>query len=466
MLLTLEEKLVYTDEVKSLQFFRGAKLKKRAHVINLGCPKNQVDSEVITGMLADRFQVTTDPAGAELIIVNTCGFIGDAKRESVEVLCDMAELKRSGACERLYAAGCLAQRYGQELLDEIPELDGVLGDGDLNNIIPSITEPGQLRVHTHKTQQDFLYSEDMPRIRSGPDFFAYVKIAEGCDNCCSYCAIPSIKGRYRSRTIESIVKETEKLALEGVKEISLIAQDTTRYGIDLYGTSRLPDLLRKLVRIEGIEWIRLMYCYPEAFTDELIEIISQEPKICNYVDLPLQHGDNEILAEMNRRNTAEEAEALIAKLRERIPGIFIRSTFIAGFPGETEEQFAKLLNFIRKVKLDRLGAFAYSQEENTPAGRRADQLPEEVREDRKNAVMQLQAELVYETQQRRVGQILSVILEEELSPGEWSGRTEGDAPEIDGQVYVQSDQEHCPGEIVNVRILRADSYDMEGEELK
>jgi len=440
-------------------------LKKKAAVINLGCPKNQVDSEVITGLLSRSFLITPDPAEAQIIVVNTCGFIEDAKAESIEVLLEMSQLKHDGNCEKLFAAGCLAQRYGKQLTKEIPELDGVLGDGDLEKIAAIIENPGKDRLYINKAQ-NYIYSHDLPRILSGPKFSAYVKIAEGCDNCCSYCAIPGIKGRYRSRTIDSIVKETERLAAEGVREIILVAQDTTRFGLDLYGQFQLPALLKKLVKIDNIQWIRLMYCYPEAFTDELIHMMSQEPKICNYVDLPLQHADNTVLRLMNRRNTAEEAEILIGKLRKTVPGIFIRSTFITGFPGETEEQFGNLLSFIEKMRFDRLGVFAYSQEENTPAAKMQDQVPLRIREERKDAVMALQAELASEIQQQRVGQTLRVILEEETAEHNWVGRTEGDAPEIDGQIYVQVQRDHCPGDIFDVRIVKTDSYDMQGEGLE
>lgn len=266
--------------------------------------------------------------------------------------------------------------------------------------------------------------------------------------------------------MESIVQEVRKLAGEGVKEIALVAQDTTRYGIDLYQAYRLPDLLRELVEIDGIQWIRLMYCYPEAVSDELIDLIATEPKICNYIDLPLQHADNAILSKMNRRNTAEEAETLIGKLREAVPGIFIRSTFITGFPGETEEQFQHLLSFVNKMKLDRIGVFAYSQEENTPAANMANQVPPEVREARKNAVMAAQTEIADQIQQQRVGQIIRVILEEQTAPDEWVGRSEGDAPEIDGQIYLKVQKKHLAGEIIQTRITEADSYDMGGEELE
>lgn len=441
-------------------------MKKKAAVINLGCPKNQVDSEVIAGMLSEDFNLVRKPSEADIIIVNTCGFIDVAKEESIEVLLELAQQKRNNGWPKIYAVGCLAQRYGKQLLKDIPELDGVLGDGELNNIIIQIKNNPEQRIYSWKKTQDFLYSHEMPRKRSGQPFFAYIKIAEGCNNCCSYCAIPAIKGRYRSRTKESILKEARSLAGEGVKEISLVAQDITRYGSDIYGNYCLAGLLKELARIEGLEWIRLMYCYPDSFTDELIEIIGNEPKICNYVDLPLQHADNGILAAMNRRSTTEEVEILIAKLRKKVPGIFIRSTFITGFPGESEEQFQNLVQFIRRVKFDRLGVFAYSQEENTPAGQRKDQIPIEIREDRKEDLMAVQAEIVSVLQQARIGRILRVILEEELSAFNWIGRSEGDAPNIDGQIYIKTGQDHVPGDIINVRILQADSYDFSGEELE
>jgi len=438
-------------------------------VINLGCPKNQVDSEVISGLFlfSSKFELISSPEDAEIIVVNTCGFIEDAKRESLDVIFEMAEFKKEGKCEKLYVIGCLAQRYGKELLKEIPELDGVLGDGDLVKTVNLITNHSdkninEKKIYTNKKVQDFIYSDEMPRNRFGPKHFAYLKIAEGCDNCCSYCAIPLIKGRYRSRTIESIVKEARKLALEGVKEIALVAQDTTRYGLDYYGELRLASLLRELVKIEGLEWIRLLYCYPDVFTDEMVEIMASESKICKYVDLPLQHADNQILQKMNRRNTVEEALALISNLRKAIPEIFIRSTFITGFPGETEQQFQNLLNFIRETKLDRVGVFAYSEEDNTPAAKMPDQIPVSIREKRKNMVMELQADLAYDIQQKRVGKNIRAILEERISDKVWLGRTEGDAPEIDGQIFLEGAVNHTVGDIVTARITKADSYDFEG----
>lgn len=441
-------------------------MKKKATVVNLGCPKNQVDSEIISGLLGEEFEMTQEPSLAHVIIVNTCGFIEEAKAESIDVICEMINYKNTGVCEKVFAVGCLAQRYGKDLYKELPELDGVLGDGDLDMILNDVTRSGDERIYRNKKTQDFLYNHEMPRIRMSPSYFAYVKIADGCDNCCSYCAIPQIKGRYRSRPIPSIVEEVKALADKGVKEISLIAQDTTRYGLDLYGSIRLTELIEELVKVEGVEWFRLMYCYPEAFTPELISLIATEPKLCKYVDLPLQHGDNEILACMNRRNTAEEAEDLIRRLREAVPGIFIRSTFITGFPGETNAHYQNLLDFVRRIKLDRIGVFAYSQEENTPAGRMKNQIPMAIRESRKESLMAAQAEIAESIQQQRIGQNVRVILEEETAPGEWCGRTEGDAPEIDGQIYLKVPEKHAAGDMVKAKITKADSYDMGGEGLE
>ncbi len=394
--------------------------------------------------------------------MNTCGFIQDAKEESIEAILETTALKNSGICEKVYAAGCLAQRYGKELLQEIPELDGVFGDGDPGLILSALENTAE-KVCTYKECQDFIYSHEMPRIRLSPAYFAYVKIADGCDNRCSYCAIPRIKGRYRSRPLESIVEESLNLAREGVKEIALIAQDTTHYGADRYGKPCLAELLRRLVKIEGLEWIRLMYCYPDEFSEELIEIIASDPKICKYIDLPLQHADNEVLQRMNRRNTAEEAAALIDRLRERMPDIFIRSAFITGFPGETPENFAKLLRFVRNARLDRVGVFSYSREEGTPAAEMKDQIPPEVGQARKDELLALQAEISLQAQQKRLGKKMRVILEEELSSNEWQGRTEGDAPEIDGQIYLKVGKKYLPGDIIEARILEADSFDFRGE---
>lgn len=303
----------------------------------------------------------------------------------------------------------------------------------------------------------------MARIRSTPDYLAYVKVAEGCDNYCTYCVIPYVRGHFRSRPQESVIHEVQEMAAQGVKEILIMGQDTTRYGQDLYEELRLPQLIRELARIEGIEWIRLMYCYPERFTDELIETMRQEPKVCKYIDLPLQHADNKILKDMNRRGTIEQAETLIGKLRTAMPDITIRTTMITGFPGETEQEFQSIVDFIQRVQFDRLGVFAYSQEENTPAGQREDQVPPEVREKRRDQIMKIQQDISRQRQQRWVNRVVTVLLEMKLPDGRWMGRTEGDAPEIDGQVYIPDTQISLQeGDLVKVRILEADNYDLMG----
>ncbi|KLU68002.1 MULTISPECIES: 30S ribosomal protein S12 methylthiotransferase RimO [Desulfosporosinus] len=440
---------------------------KKVAVVTLGCPKNQVDSEIMTGFLAQNYTLTDDPQTADIIVVNTCTFIESAKEESIETIFEMANYKDTAQCHTLIAAGCLAQRYGSELMQEIPELDGVLGTGNVDEIAAIVQAAEEKRINLVKQgTPDFLYNDLMPRKRSTPDYLAYVKVAEGCDNYCTYCVIPHVRGRFRSRSEESIIREVREMAAQGVKEIMVMAQDTTRFGQDLEGKLTLPRLLRQLAQIEGIEWIRLMYCYPERFTDELIETMCQEAKVCKYIDLPLQHANNKILKEMNRQGTIEQAEALIKKLRSAMPDLTLRTTMITGFPGETEEEFTALAEFIQRVQFDRLGVFAYSQEENTPAGQREDQIPPEVREQRRDHLMQIQQRISWQRQQRWVNKIVTVLLEQKLADGRWLGRTEGDAPEIDGQVYINRTTKGTSlqvGDMIKVRILEADSYDLIGE---
>jgi len=442
---------------------------EKVAIVTLGCPKNEVDSEIMSGLLSERFALVDDPQEADVIVVNTCTFINQAKQESIDTILELAQLKERGNAKVLIAAGCLAQRYGRELLTEIPELDGVIGTGNFDEIavfVDDLLKTGKPvnKIRIKKGKPNFTYADALPRRRQTPHYLGYVKIAEGCDNCCTYCVIPQVRGSFRSRPEESIVNEVRRMAAEGVKEILLMAQDTTRYGLDLYGEFKLPQLIRKLAKVEGIEWIRLMYCYPDNFTDELIETMAAEPKVCRYVDLPLQHADNRILREMNRRGTIEEAEALIGKLRQAMPDITIRTTFITGFPGETEEAFKTLLEFVSRVKFDRLGAFAYSQEENTPAARRPDQVPLKVREERREILLALQYEIALERQQRWLGKTVRVIAEEAMDDGRIDGRSEGDAPEIDGQVYFHAkDIPVRPGDIVKVKVNQADSYDLMGE---
>jgi len=439
-------------------------LTKKVAVVTLGCPKNQVDSEVMSGLLAQNHIFIENPEEADVIIVNTCTFIQSAKEESIEAIFEMASFKKSGACQTLIATGCLAQRYGSELMQDIPELDGVLGTGNIDEITKLVQATEKKRTSLIKQgAPDFLHNEQMARIRSTPDYLAYVKVAEGCDNYCTYCVIPYVRGHFRSRPLESVIQEVREMAAQGVKEILVMGQDTTRYGQDLYKELRLPQLIRELARIEGIEWIRLMYCYPERFTDELIETMRQEQKVCKYIDLPLQHADNKILKDMNRRGTIEQAETLIGKLRTSIPDITLRTTMITGFPGETEQEFQTMVNFIKRVQFDRLGVFAYSQEENTPAGQREDQVPPEVREQRREQIMQIQQDISRQRLQRWVDRVVTVLIEMKLPDGRWMGRTEGDAPEIDGQVYIPDTPISLhEGDMIKVRILEADNYDLVG----
>lgn len=439
-------------------------MSKKVAIVTLGCPKNQVDSEIMSGRISGKYVLVEEPEQADIIIVNTCTFIESAKEESIDTILEMAQYKEEGHCQTLLAAGCLAQRYGEELMAEITELDGILGTGNLAEILEVIDE-AQIHKTRHVSQEapQFLYDETMSRHRLSPKQYAYVKVAEGCDNFCTYCVIPKVRGHFRSRPEESILREIQQMSEEGVKEILLIAQDTTRYGVDLYGEYKLPSLIRKIAEIKGIEWIRLMYCYPDLFSDELIQTMKDTPKVCRYLDLPLQHSDDQILVEMNRRGTSEEAEILIQKLRQAMPDIRIRTTMITGFPGESEAQFANLIAFIERVGFDRLGAFAYSQEESTPAAQREDQVPLEVREQRQDELMQIQHGIALERQQRWIGQTLKVMIEEKLPDGRYLGRSEGDAPEIDGSVYVNTSQELKIGEFAQVKIQDVDSYDLMGE---
>jgi len=434
-------------------------------VVSLGCSKNQVDSEIMSGILGVEHLLIEEPGDADVIVVNTCTFIETAKEESIQTILEMARFKELGSCRVLLATGCLAQRYGEEIMQEIPELDGIMGTGNLDKIEELLEKTYfQRTTLIQPGSPEFLYDENMPRKRLTPKHYAYVKVAEGCDNYCTYCVIPNVRGHFRSRPEESIVKEVQHMASQGVKEILLIAQDTTRYGLDLYGELRLPKLIRLLSAIEGIEWIRLMYCYPDLFTEELIETMRQEPKVCRYLDLPLQHADPKVLIDMNRRGTIEQAEQLISRLRQVMPEITIRTTMITGFPGETEQEFENLLDFVKRVKFERLGVFAYSQEEGTPAAQRTDQVLKNVKVKRRDQLMLLQQDIAEKCQQRLIGQTIMVILEQKLPDDRWLGRTEADAPEIDGQIYVNVNGiAVSPGEMVQVYIQEADSYDLLGE---
>lgn len=433
-------------------------------LVSLGCAKNQTDAEIMLGLLAeDGFNITYNPAEADIIIVNTCGFIESAKRESIDALLEMAEYKNK-RCRLLIATGCLAERYSSEILIELPEVDAVLGTGDYDKITDIIREAFGGKKPVLCGNKDRTPEERLPRILSTPSYTAYLKIADGCDNNCTYCAIPKIRGHFRSRKIEDIVEEAKSLADSGVKELILIAQDTTRYGKDLYGGYSLDKLLEELVKIEKIEWIRVHYYYTEAITDELIDVMAKYDKICNYVDMPIQHANNDVLRRMARRTSKEQMLEKISKLREKMPDCVIRTSIIVGFPGETEEQFQELYDFVREVRFDRMGVFAYSQEEDTAAADFPDQIDEETKEERLDALMTLQQGISLELNREKIGKTLEVIVEGyDEESFLFYGRSRGDSIEVDGKVYFGTETEVSEGDIIKVEILDADEYDLTGK---
>lgn len=432
-------------------------------LVSLGCAKNQTDAEIMLGILAgDGFNIVYNPAEADVIVVNTCGFIESAKQESINALLEMAEYKNE-RCKLLIATGCLAERYSNEILIELPEVDAVLGTGDYDKIAEIITDAFDGKKPVLCGHKDRTPEERLPRILSTPPYTAYLKIADGCDNNCTYCAIPKIRGRFRSRKIEDIAEEAQFLAENGVKELILIAQDTTRYGKDLYGAYSLDRLLEELVKIEKIEWIRVHYYYTEAITDGLIDVMAKYDKICNYIDMPIQHANNDILRRMARRTSREQMLEKINKIREKMPDCVIRTSIIVGFPGETEEQFEELYDFVKEVRFDRMGVFAYSQEENTAAADFPDQIAEEIKEKRLDRLMTIQQKISLELNQAKIGKILEVIVEgynEESFL--FYGRSRGDSIEVDGKVYFGTEAEVNEGDIVRVEILDADEYDLTG----
>jgi len=380
----------------------------------------------------------------------------------------MAEYKTEGKCKSLIIAGCLGQRYKQELLDEIPEADAIIGTGAWHRIMEAVKETLKGNRVVIAGESEMIYDERMPRITTTPEYSAYVKIAEGCDNRCTYCAIPMIRGKYRSRTIKDITAEVQRLAERGVKEINLIAQDSTNYGHDLYGEPSLARLLRELVKLEKLKWVRILYCYPKYFTDELIDLMAQEEKICKYVDLPLQHADNAVLKRMNRVDTRESVEVLLAKIRQRIPNVTIRSTFIVGFPGETAEQYQALREFLEQQRFDKVGVFTYSREEDTPAYDLPDQVSEEIMQERYHDLMSLQCKISEELNCSLEGRILEVLIEgrDTEQDAVAYGRSYREAPEVDGQIYVENDSDSKPGDIIQVKIVQGFTYDVVGEKLK
>lgn len=443
-------------------------------VVSLGCPKNLVDSETMLGLIhEENYEITNDPSEAEIIIVNTCGFIESAKEESINTILQMAEYKKSGSCKYIIVTGCLSQRYAEELFSELPEADAIAGVevyDEIGSIIKRVMN-GERFIMLERSKPDVIYTSKetfLPRILTTPSYTAYLKIAEGCDNCCSYCAIPKIRGPYRSKPMEQVLKEAKALADNGVKELIVVAQDTTRYGEDLPGGKLLlADLLKELNKIESLKWIRVMYCYPNNFTDELIETFASLDKVCKYVDLPLQHASNRLLASMNRYDTREEVETLLAKLRKRIPGIVIRTTFIVGFPGETDADFEELKDFVERQRFENAGVFAYSQEEGTVAGAMPNQIPDEIKQERYHELMALQAQISEEIHKDTEGQTLEVLVEgiEEDGSGLHYGRSYREAPDIDGLVFIENPGDIKPGCFVKVNILQGFTYESVGERI-
>lgn len=439
---------------------------KKVSLASLGCSKNLVDAEHMLGILSEHgFEIVENEEDADVIIVNTCTFIESAKNESIECILELSQYKNNGSCKALIVTGCMAQRYKEQILSEMPEVDAVIGTNEYDKIADVIAE-----LDNDKT--DILWcgagcpdEQNMPRIRTTPSYTAYLKIAEGCDNHCTYCVIPSIRGRYKSRKIEDIVSEAEKLVSDGVRELVVIAQDTTAYGKDIYGEFCLPKLLKKLCSIEKAEWIRVHYCYPELMTDELIDVFKTEPKLCNYFDIPIQHCSDKILKRMGRRTNKAQIIGLIDKIRREIPNAAIRTSLIAGFPGESESDFEELCDFVREVRFERLGVFAYSREEDTPAYGFDNQIDEDEKERRRDLIMMIQSEVAEEQNAKKINSVVRVLVEgkDEIIKS-FYGRTYADSEEIDGKVFFKSDRNPLPGEFVNVKVEQTMEYDLFGTE--
>lgn len=433
--------------------------------ISLGCDKNLVDSEVMLGMLTGKgYEITDDENEADVVVVNTCCFIGDAKEESIHNILEMAELRKAGDIKALIVTGCLAQRYKEEVQTEIPEVDAIIGTTAIDAIVETLEDvlAGQGHNHIEDINRTPVY--DKSRIVTTGGHYAYLKIAEGCDKRCSYCIIPKVRGNYRSIPMESLLAEARKLVEFGAKELILVAQETTLYGKDLYGEKSLSRLLHELCKIDGLYWIRILYCYPEEITDELIETIRTEEKVCHYLDIPIQHASDNILKRMGRRTNQAELRDMIARLRERIPDICLRTTLITGFPGETQEDHEELMAFVDEMEFDRLGVFTYSAEEDTPAAEFEDQIEEEIKKDRQAEIMELQQEIAFEKAENAVGRTVLAMIEGRL-PNEnaYAARTYMDAPNVDGLVFVQTSRELMTGDFVKVKITGSYEYDLIGE---
>ena len=435
--------------------------------VSLGCDKNLVDTEKMLGILGgDGFQFTDSEEEADVIIINTCCFIGDAKEESVNTILEMARCKEEGRCKALLVTGCLAQRYKDEILTEIPEVDGILGTSSYDQIgamVKQILEEKKEHVSCFR-DINALPRTDGGRMVTTGGHYAFLKIAEGCDKHCTYCIIPSLRGSYRSVPMEDLLQEARGLAAQGVKELILVAQETTLYGVDLYGEKSLPRLLRELAKIPGIQWIRIQYCYPEEITDELIRVIREEEKVCHYLDIPIQHASDPVLKRMGRRTNQEELRRIIGKLRKEIPDIAIRTTLISGFPGETEEDHEELMAFVDEMEFERLGVFAYSLEEDTPAAQMPDQVPQELKEERRDEIMELQQEIAFEKAESLVGRVLDVMIEGKVADEPaYVGRTYMDSPNVDGLIFVNADLQLMSGDFVRVKVTGAAEYDLIGE---
>lgn len=433
--------------------------------ISLGCDKNLVDTEVMLGLLASRgYEMTDDETQADVIVINTCCFIHDAKEESIQNILEMAEYKKRGTVKALIVTGCLAQRYREEIIDEIPEVDEVLGTTAYDKILDAVDAALRGEHEVMLSELDALPLPDTRRLVTTGGHFAYLKIAEGCDKHCTYCIIPKIRGNFRSIPMDRLVREAQELVDQGVKELILVAQETTLYGKDLYGEKSLHILLKKLCEISGLRWIRILYCYPEEITDELIQVIKEEPKICNYLDLPIQHANDKILGRMGRRTSKQELVDIIGKLRSEIPDICLRTTLITGFPGETQEQHEELMEFVDEMEFDRLGVFTYSPEEDTPAAEMPDQIDEEVKLDRQAELMELQQEIAFDNAQDMVGREVLVMIEGKVADeNAYVGRTYRDAPNVDGLIFINTDEELLSGDFARVRVTGAVDYDLIGE---
>ena len=433
--------------------------------ISLGCDKNLADSEEMLGLLtAGGHEITDDETQADAIVINTCCFIKDAKEESVETILEMAEYKKTGSCHALIVTGCMAQRYQKEIIEEVPEVDAVLGTTSYGDIVKALEEAVAGNHFEEFRDIDYLPDTGSKRVLTTGGHFGYLKIAEGCDKHCTYCIIPKLRGKFRSVPMERLIAQAEDMAEQGVKELILVAQETTVYGKDLYGKKSLHILLKKLCEIRGIRWIRILYCYPEEIYDELIETIRDEKKICHYLDIPIQHASDRILKRMGRRTSKQELIDIVGKLRKEIPDIVLRTTLITGFPGETEEDHEELKEFVDEMEFDRLGVFTYSPEENTPAAEMADQVLEEVKEERRDELMELQQEISYDRGQDRIGQELLVMIEGKVADeSAYIGRTYGDAPKVDGYIFVQTGELLMTGDFAKVRVTGALEYDLIGE---